>query len=61
MKQFLCGEEGCLTTVPSEKGRSLIAFDFAHLTESGAEYVTKNIVAPLLADRRLSSSERAAP
>jgi hypothetical protein len=56
MKRFLCREEGCLTTVPSRKGPSLIAFDFAHLTDTGAEYVTKTIVAPILASRQLAST-----
>jgi peptidoglycan/LPS O-acetylase OafA/YrhL len=61
MKQFLCRGEGCLTTVPSDKGLSLIAFDYAHLTDTGAEYVTKKVVAPLLVNRQLSSAVRAAP
>ena len=61
LKRFLCREEGCLTTVPSRKGPSLIAFDFAHLTDTGAEYVTKTIVAPLLTGRQLSSAAALAP
>ena len=45
LKQFLCNEQGCLVSVGPNIKKDLIVFDqYAHLTQSGAEYLTKNLI-----------------
>lgn len=48
LRDQLCNEEGCLTYVSNDQDKDLIVWDYGHLTSVGADYVTKNLLAPLL-------------
>lgn len=44
LKDFLCNNSGCLTTVGPNLKNDLIVFDWGHLTESGAAFITNNLL-----------------
>ena len=48
LKDALCNQQGCLTLVGDDIQNDLISFDEGHLTQSGADYITKEVIAPLL-------------
>jgi hypothetical protein len=48
LKGFLCNNSGCLTTVGPNLKKDLIVFDWGHLTESGAAFITNNLLAKFL-------------
>jgi hypothetical protein len=48
LRDRLCNEEGCLTHVGPNLATDLIVFDYGHMTEPGAVYVTEKVIAPTL-------------
>lgn len=45
LRDNLCNSSGCLVKVGPTVSRDLIVWDDEHLTESGARYVSENILA----------------
>ena len=50
LKNVLCDDDGCLTTVGTDLSTDLIVWDDGHLTKAGAEYIVKNALGKLLLD-----------
>lgn len=48
LRDHLCTEEGCLTSVGSNYATDLLVFDYGHLTPQGAKYVTEEILSPVI-------------
>jgi peptidoglycan/LPS O-acetylase OafA/YrhL len=48
LKDFLCNNSGCLTTVGPDLKNDLIVFDWGHLTKSGAAFISNNLLAKIL-------------
>jgi hypothetical protein len=48
LRDVLCNEDGCLTQVGSNLAKDLIVFDYGHMTEPGAIYVTQKALVPKL-------------
>jgi hypothetical protein len=45
LKDLLCDRSGCLTMVGPNLKSDLIVYDYGHLTKSGADFVTRNLLA----------------
>jgi len=59
LKDFLCDESGCLTSVTEGNEKSLLVFDYGHLTIPGAEFVTQKLISPLFnTPRALRSKDK---
>ena len=54
LRRALCNEDGCLATVPGEKGRALIAYDESHNTVAGSRWIVEHIIVPELFRRSKS-------
>ena len=48
LKDFLCNNSGCLTTVGPNLKNDLIVFDSEHLTKSGAAFITNNLLSKII-------------
>ncbi len=48
LRDFLCNDEGCLTSVGADETKDLVVFDYGHLTAEGARYVTERKLGPLI-------------
>jgi hypothetical protein len=48
LKHFLCDASGCLTKTGPNLKTDLIVMDYGHLTQSGADYVTENLLSKFI-------------
>ena len=44
LRDFLCNISGCITTVGPDLKNDLIVWDAGHLTKSGADFITRNLL-----------------
>lgn len=47
LRDALCDGQGCLTMVGADLPKDLIVWDYGHLTQSGAKYVTDRTIVPI--------------
>lgn len=50
LRDILCNDEGCLTTVGADLERDLLLWDYGHLTVAGSSFVATGALMPLLTD-----------
>jgi hypothetical protein len=48
LRDLLCNESGCLTSVGPNIGTDLTVWDYGHLTPAASSFVVQSLVAPAL-------------
>ena len=50
MKDALCDDMGCLTTIGPSLDQDLVVWDHGHFTRAGSEFITRSLIEPALSD-----------
>ncbi len=58
MKDALCDDAGCLTTIGPNLDQDLVLWDYSHLTQKGSEFVTHSLIEPALSDINILERKR---